>query len=38
MADDAAATRGGRPVILCSLVADPAAAEVTDWVRARLAG
>jgi urease accessory protein len=38
MATDAAAKRGERPVILCSLVADPAAGEVARWVRARLAG
>jgi len=36
MAGDAAAKRGERPVILCSLVVDPAAAAVADWVRARL--
>ena len=38
MAGDAAAKRGERPVILCSLVDDPEAAEVTGWVRAQLAG
>ena len=38
MAGDAAAKRGDRPVILCSLVADPAATHVAAWVRARLAG
>ena len=38
MAGDAAAKRGERPVILCSLVDDPAAAEVTGWVRAQLTG
>jgi urease accessory protein len=38
MAGDAAAKRGDRPVILCSLVEDPAAADVAGWVRARLAG
>ena len=38
MAGDAAAKRGERPVILCSLVEDPAAADVTAWVRSRLAG
>ena len=36
MAGDAAAKRGERPVILCSLVDDPAAVEVTDWVRSQL--
>jgi urease accessory protein len=38
MAGDAAAKRGDRPVILCSLVADPAATDVAAWVRARLPG
>lgn len=38
MAGDAAVKRGDRPVILCSLVEDPTAAEVAGWVRARLAG
>ena len=37
MAGDAAAKRGERPVILCSLVADPTAADVTAWVRSRVA-
>jgi urease accessory protein len=37
MAGDAAAKRGDRPVILCSLVEDPTAAEVAGWVRSRLA-
>ena len=36
MAGDAAAKRGERPVILCSLVVDPTAAEVARWVRAQL--
>ena len=36
MAGDAVAKRGERPVILCSLVDDPAAVEVADWVRAQL--
>ena len=34
MARDAAAVRDGRPVLFTSLVTDPLAAEVTDWVRA----
>jgi urease accessory protein len=38
MAGDAATKRRDRPVILCSLVEDPTAAEVAAWVRARLAG
>ena len=38
MAGDAAVKRGDRPVVLCSLVEDPAATEVAAWVRARLAG
>lgn len=38
MAGDAAVKRGERPVILCSLVDDPAAVEVTSWVRAQLTG
>ena len=38
MAGDAAAKRGDRPVVLCSLVEDPTATEVAGWVRARLAG
>jgi urease accessory protein len=38
MAGDAAAKRGERPVILCSLVDDPGAAQVTAWVRDRLDG
>ena len=37
MAGDAAVKRGDRPVILCSLVEDPTAAEVAGWVRSRLA-
>jgi urease accessory protein len=36
MAGDAAVKRGDRPVILCSLVADPTAADVAGWVRAKL--
>jgi len=38
MAADAVAKRGERPVILCSLVDDPTAADVARWVRARLSG
>jgi urease accessory protein len=38
MAGDAAVKRGERPVVLCSLVDDPAAAQVTSWVRAQLTG
>ena len=38
MARDAAVKRGERPVILCSLVADPTAADVAGWVRAQLKG
>jgi urease accessory protein len=38
MAGDAAAKRGERPVIMCSLVVDPGAADVAGWVRAQLAG
>ncbi len=34
MARDAAAVRGGRPVLFTSLAADPGAAEVAAWVRA----
>jgi urease accessory protein len=34
MAHDAAAVRGGRPVMFTSLRADPLAAEVAAWVRA----
>ena len=37
MAGDAAAKRGDGPVILCSLVVDPAASAVAAWVRERLA-
>src|SRR5690242_16416291 len=33
MARDAAAVRGGRPVLFTSLVTDPLAAEVAAWVR-----
>ena len=33
MARDAAAVRGGRPVLFTSLAADPPAAEVAAWVR-----
>ena len=36
MADDAARLRGERPVVFCSLVEDPAAGVVADWLRARL--
>jgi urease accessory protein len=36
MAGDAVARREERPVVLCSLVDDPTAAEVTGWVRAQL--
>ena len=38
MAGDAAAKRGPKPVILCSLVEDPTAGDVAGWVRARLEG
>lgn len=38
MAGDAAAKRGARPVILCSLVEDPTAVEVAGWERAQLTG
>jgi urease accessory protein len=34
MARDAAAVRDGRPVLFTSLVTDPTATEVADWVRA----
>jgi urease accessory protein len=34
MARDAAAVRGGRPVLFTSLAADPGASEVAAWVRA----
>jgi urease accessory protein len=37
MARDAAAKRGERPVVLCSLVDDPGATEVAQWVRERMA-
>jgi urease accessory protein len=37
MARDAAARRGEAPTIFCSLVADPAATAVSDWVRGCLA-
>ncbi len=37
MARDAAARRGGGPVVFCSLTDDPAAGAVTSWVRAQLA-
>ena len=33
---DAAAVRGGRPVIFCSLRKDPLATKIADWVRAAL--
>ena len=36
MARDAAARRGDLPTVFLSLVEDPAAAPVTDWVRAQL--
>ncbi len=35
MRRDAAARRGGRPVVLCSLREDPLAAEVAAWVAGR---
>ncbi|MDQ6726908.1 MAG: urease accessory protein UreG [Actinomycetota bacterium] len=38
MAADAAAKRGARPVVMCSLVRDPTAGDVARWVRACLAG
>ena len=38
MAGDAGRKRGDRPVILCSLVEDPTAADVARWVRQRLEG
>jgi urease accessory protein len=38
MAGDAAVKRGERPVILCSLVEDPAAGDVARWVRTKLQG
>ena len=38
MATDAAAKRGPRPVVMCTLVAHPAAGDVAGWVRARLHG
>jgi urease accessory protein len=37
MARDAAARRGARPTVFLSLVADPAAAPVTAWIRERVA-
>jgi urease accessory protein len=37
MARDAAARRHGRPVVMMSLVEDPAATPVAGWVRAQLA-
>jgi urease accessory protein len=37
MHDDAVRVRAGLPVVMLSLRADPAATEVTSWVRARLA-
>jgi urease accessory protein len=37
MQRDAAARRGCAPTVFCSLVRDPAAAEVASWVRSRLA-
>jgi urease accessory protein len=36
MARDAAAKRGERPVVFCSLVDDPSALAVSAWVRDRL--
>ncbi len=36
MAADAGARRGQRPVVFLSLVEDPAAEPVADWVRAQL--
>jgi len=37
MAADAAARRGARPVVLCSIAEDPGARDTTGWVRERLA-
>jgi urease accessory protein len=37
MRRDALAQRGARPTVFTSLVDDPAATEVADWIRARLA-
>ncbi len=37
MARDAAAKRGNRPVVFCSLRDDPGAGDVSEWVRAQLA-
>ncbi|MFP5317849.1 MAG: urease accessory protein UreG [Acidimicrobiia bacterium] len=37
MARDAAAKRGPRPVVFCSLVEDPGAGAVAAWVRDRVA-
>jgi len=37
MARDAAARRGDLPTVLLSLVGDPSAAPVADWVRGRVA-
>ena len=37
MAADAAARRGARPVVLCSIAEDPGARATTGWVRERLA-
>src|SRR5690606_20207643 len=36
MARDAAAVRGGRPVLVTSVRQDPAVAEVTSWVTAQV--
>jgi urease accessory protein len=38
MARDAAARRGSAPTVFCSLVQDPAATAVADWIRELLAG
>ena len=37
MAADAGERRGDRPVVFCSLVEDPGATAVTEWVGAQLA-
>jgi len=37
MAEDAAAKRGPRPVVMCSLSQDPEASAVAAWVRSLLA-
>jgi urease accessory protein len=38
MARDAAARRGSAPTVFCSLVQDPAATAVANWIRELLAG